>query len=143
MTLIEQIPLGTSALLICTLLHVAILTTTVPVLACLGHRTKHMHQPLRNITLLGCGGGAIVAGHTLQAWIWAAAFFLMSVFSTFEENFYYAVVTYTTLGHGDLVAPLGVSVFATFASITGLLSFGISTAFLISMLTRIFPAFNE
>ncbi|WP_410001065.1 ion channel [Tateyamaria omphalii] len=56
-----------------------------------------------------------------------------------STSFYFATVTYTTLGHGDIVLSTEARIVATFCAITGLLTFGISTAFLTGVLSRILP----
>ena len=57
--------------------------------------------------------------------------------SEFARSFCFATVTYTTLGYGEVVPAKNLRIFATFASITGLLSFGVSTAFVISIPTSL------
>lgn len=49
-------------------------------------------------------------------------------------------MTYTTLGYGDITLDPGVRVFGSFSAITGLLTFGFSTAFLIGLIVRLIPA---
>ena len=48
-------------------------------------------------------------------------------------------MTYTTLGYGDVVLAENARIVATFCATTGLLTFGISTAFLIGVLSRVLP----
>ncbi|MFQ6548166.1 ion channel [Aestuariibius sp. 2305UL40-4] len=85
----------------------------------------------------------IVIAHTIQIWIWAGSFLLVDAFGDFPTSFYFSTVTYTTLGYGDVVLQPEVRVFATFAAIAGLLTFGISTAFLISLLVRTLPTLSD
>ena len=51
---------------------------------------------------------------------------------------YFSLVTFTTLGYGDIVLGEGLRIFGAFASVTGLLAFGLSTAFLVALMTRMF-----
>ncbi len=129
-------------LVICTIIHVGSISLGIPVLAKAG-RSIRQEASWRVPALLVMGVAVIVAAHTVQIWFWAYAFLWVEAFSGFEPGFYFALVTYTTLGYGDLVLQPSLRTFAAFASITGLLTFGISTAFLIGVLTRVMPAFSE
>jgi len=51
---------------------------------------------------------------------------------------YFSLVTYTTLGYGDVVLGPGLRIFAAFSAVTGLLGFGISTAFLVGAIGKVF-----
>ena len=97
---------------------------------------------MRMSVLLSFGVMVILATHTVQVSTWASVFLASPAFSDFDANFHFAMATYTTLGYGDLVLGEGLWIFDTFAAITGLLTFGISTAFLISLLTALFPTLN-
>lgn len=75
--------------------------------------------------------------HLGQVLLWALA---LSAFapelSVFHDAFYFALVTYTTVGYGDLTLGPGSRVFGAMASFAGILGFGMSTAFLVSLFTR-------
>ena len=81
----------------------------------------------------------LVFAHTVQVWIWAVSILVIAALPDLSTSFYFATVTYTTLGYGDIVLGPEARIVATFCAITGLLTFGISTAFLIGVLTRILP----
>ena len=51
---------------------------------------------------------------------------------------YFSLVTYTTLGYGDIVLGPDLRIFGAFASVAGLLAFGLSTAYLVALMTQIF-----
>ncbi len=61
----------------------------------------------------------------------------------FAEAIYFAIVTYTTLGYGDIVLDANFRVFAALSSVTGLLNFGLSTAFLVGILSRLFQVLQN
>ncbi|MBZ8117398.1 two pore domain potassium channel family protein [Roseovarius sp. LXJ103] len=143
MTLSLQITLGTSLLLICAVLHISALVIGLPLLQALANRLKTARKKYRGTALLVFGVLVIVVAHTLQIWIWAAAIFATGAFPDFATSFYFPTTTYTTLGYGDMVLTEGWRSFGTFAAITGLLTFGISTAFLINLIGRIMPALTD
>lgn len=119
-------------LFLCSVVHVGAIVAGVSMLRQLVHKPHG--------AALGIGLLTILFAHTLQIWAWAAVFQFLGAFESFATCFYFAITTYTTLGYGDLILDQGLRVFATFASMTGLLAFGISTAFLVSLITRLLPS---
>jgi len=139
MGLSTQILMGSTLLAFCALVHVAVVALSIPFFQRLAHALPGVRKPRHNAVLLTAGIMALLLAHTIQIWSWAATFFGIGAFDTFEESFYFAVVTYTTVGYGDVTLGNGLRIFATFASITGLLTFGISTAFLFGLVVRLLP----
>lgn len=143
MSMAAQVLLGTSFLILCTLVHVGIVAATVPLVARFAARLKHRGKLIRTTVLLSLTVFGIVLAHAIQIWTWAFVFKFVGLFPDFQTSFYFATVTYTTLGYGDIVLGEGLRIFATFGAITGLLTFGISTAFLIGVIGRILPAEDQ
>lgn len=102
------------------------------------HPGKHLGST-RAILLVGIVALAVVFGHTVVVWIWSVAFVVSGALPNMEQSVYFALVTYTTLGYGDLTLSEEFRVFGTMAAVTGLLNFGISTAFLVGVISRILP----
>ena len=63
---------------------------------------------------------------------------LGSVLPDWNTALYFSLVTFTTVGYGDVVLGEELRIFGTFASVTGLLAFGLSTAYLVALMSRIF-----
>ena len=139
MSLPIQLFLGTAFLVGCSLIHVSVVIFCIPRLRRVSQLLSKHSQPVRHAAVLSFGLVAIVAAHTIEIWGWALGFHILRAFETFEASFYFSTVTYTTLGYGDLTLNEELRVFGTFASLTGLLAFGISTAFLIGILGRLLP----
>lgn len=137
MSLLMQILSGSCLLTFCALVHVLIVAGAMPYFATMAHSLRAADAFLRNIALMGFAVVVTVFAHTVQIWGWAATLFWLDAFADFPTNFYFATVTYTTLGYGDLILEPGLRVFASFASITGMLTFGISTALLVGLVTRL------
>ena len=83
------------------------------------------------------GFAAVVPAHTVQVRIRAGAFVMTGALSDPGEAICFSPVTYTTLGYGDIVVGSGFRIFAAMEAVTGLLNFGISTAFLVALYGRL------
>ncbi|GFE66749.1 ion channel [Litoreibacter roseus] len=139
MTLIGQITSGTLLLVLCAFAHVGIIVGSVPWIARLA-RLADMRVPRIKVALLiGFAFVMIVFAHTLQVWVWAVSLLYLDALSGFENALYFSLVTYTTLGYGDVVLAKEMRLLGAFASVTGLLTFGLSTAFLVALVTRVLP----
>lgn len=138
MTLIQQILWGSLYLGICLIAEIVILAVTAQFLRKLDDRLGTAHRALHSGTILSTALIFIILAHTIQVWLWASVFVLNQVLPDWNAAVYFSLVTYTSLGYGDIVLGPGLRIFAAFASVTGLLGFGMSTAFLVALMTRLF-----
>ncbi len=135
MAMHAQILWGSFYLALCCLLHVGFLAVTVETLHFLDH--KQVRPRLMRVFGILLGSFlAIVAAHTTQVWLWAWALQGVEQLQDWNSAVYFSLVTYTSLGYGDLVLGPGARIFGAFASVAGLLSFGMSTAFLVALMSR-------
>lgn len=137
MTLPEQIFWGSVFLALCLLVHVICLGGGAAPLDRLANRVAHRRLIIRLTGILLAAVAVIVVALTLQIWIWAGAWMSFGVFDDWNTATYFSLVTYTSLGYGDIVLEPGTRVFGVFAAVTGLLGFGISTAYLMAVLSRL------
>lgn len=68
---------------------------------------------------------------TVSTWLWALAFWALNIFNTLEASLYFALVSFTTLGFGDVLLPDQWRILGGMVAANGLLIFGILTAMLI------------
>jgi len=94
------------------------------------HRVKMM-------LVLSIAAVGVILLFTIGVWIWAAVFLLLDVFDSFELALYFALVSYTTLGFGDVLLPQEWRLLAGMASANGLLSMGMYTAILIEVVRQV------
>ena len=80
----------------------------------------------------------IIGIHTIEAWAWAYVYFSLGEFTDIERALYFSVVTSTTLGYGDITLSQEWQLLSTFEAMGGLLLFGVSTAFLIAVIRKLF-----
>jgi hypothetical protein len=75
--------------------------------------------------------------HLVQVALWALAILLCGATSTFENAFYGSAQNYTALGYGDFVLPERWRLLGPLEAINGLLLFGLSTAVMFALLSRL------
>lgn len=72
-------------------------------------------------------------------WAWALFYMHLGVFETMETALYFSLISFTTVGFGDVVLAPGVRLYSGMTATHGLLVFGLFTAFLIEVLKRSRP----
>ena len=84
------------------------------------------------VTVLG-----LFALHFLQIWVYAVAYIILGEFHSVEEALYFSTSTFTTVGFGDLVLDERWRLLSAAESANGFLLIGWSTAFLVSLTSRV------
>jgi hypothetical protein len=74
--------------------------------------------------------------HTIEIWVWAAAYFFIGVVRGFEPALYFSTVTFSTLGYGDITPLADWRLFAALEAVDGFILIGWSTAYLVAASTR-------
>lgn len=72
----------------------------------------------------------------MEAGIWAVLFVQAKIVDQFWSALYFAIVTLTTLGYGDIVPSDDGRLLAAICAVTGLFVMGLSTGFVIEILRR-------
>ena len=103
--MIMQLSLGT-ALLLLSILAAGLGYVVVEglMIRAQGWARQPPHRP-RIVALLCLAMLAAMAQLTVSVWIWAVAFRAVGAFDTMEPSVYFALVTSTTLGFGDILLP--------------------------------------
>lgn len=136
---IDQLIWGSVVLGVCALIHVGMLVVGIRILLGMEKFIEGWRPSLQIAASLSGAFGAMVFSHTIQVWLWAGVLIYMGAFQFWFDALYFALVTYTTVGYGDITLPVEFRVFGAFSGVTGILCFGISTAFLVSLIGRLLP----
>ncbi len=139
MTLTVQIIAGSCLLVFCKIVHLAVVAIAMPMFGRLATGLRALRREVQAAALLSFGVAVVLMVHTIQIWLWAYMLHAVDAFDDFGTSFYFSTATYTTVGYGDLVLGPDLRVFGAFASICGLLAFGISTAFLMGVVVKLLP----
>lgn len=96
------------------------------------HRMQIMPLSLLLVATIG-----IFAVHTIEIWLFASLYLELHAFGTFEQALYFSTVSYASIGYGDLLMPHDWRILGAIEGATGIIMLGLSTAFLISLLTQL------
>lgn len=75
--------------------------------------------------------------HSIIVWLWTFMFVLIGAFAEIEPALYFSIVSFTTLGFGDIILPVEFRLLSGLAAANGMIAFGLSTAFLAEYLLRL------
>ena len=95
-------------------------------------RTNLQHMLMLILAVLG-----IVFLHTLEIWVYALLYLAVGAISDFESALYFSTVCFTTLGFGDIVLGPSFRIVSAIEAANGLILFGWTTAFLISLMGKL------
>ena len=130
-----QILVGLSVSTINIVVHALLTVTTIRVARVLASRTT-LH-PWRH--LIGLMTGTVLVlmcAHTLEVFVWSAAYALLNVAPEGADLVYFAFVNYATLGYGDVVPVARWRLLGPMASMNGILLTGWSTAVIFEVLRK-------
>lgn len=117
-------------------IHFGTLLALMWALRASGHRLRAHESAVRQgvailVVVLG-----LVAIHTAEVWAYALAYLALAALPDLETALYFSTTSFTTLGYGDVVLAREWRIVGAIEGANGLLLFGWSTAFLVSITGR-------
>ena len=76
----------------------------------------------------------------LEAMVWALTYRLLGAIPDLETAIYFSMVTYTTLGYGDVLLEGRWRLLGSIEAANGIIMFGWTTAILMTSIRQIYPA---
>jgi hypothetical protein len=73
-----------------------------------------------------------------ESLIWSFTYLIIDAFKTFEEAFYFSLITYTTLGYGDVILSNADRLLGAFEAANGVIMLGWSTAIVVTAIQKIY-----
>ncbi|OUR94349.1 hypothetical protein A9Q87_01520 [Flavobacteriales bacterium 34_180_T64] len=84
--------------------------------------------------------------HIIHSLVWAVCYYIIpetsSEFSSFSETVYFSMVTFTTLGYGDISLSSNWRLLSGLEAINGIMLIGWSTAMMFSLIQNIYKKIN-
>lgn len=94
------------------------------------------HPPKLGIVLLLVAVG-VLGIITVSVWIWAIALFALGALPTLETSVYFSLVSFTTLGFGDVILPMDWRILSGMIAANGFVNFGLLTALMVEALRHV------
>ena len=85
----------------------------------------------------------MLAGHLVQILLWALAYRSIGAIEGFEKAMYFSMVTFTTLGYGDVVLEPGWRLLGSFESAVGIIMFGWTTAIVVAVVHKAYHSHHK
>jgi hypothetical protein len=127
-----------SGVLFASVLSFAVAITLIVSLMARVIRSGYTGQSLRkNVAIMIVVTLVTAAAHLTEIALWAVALLAIGEISTFEKAFYVSAENYTALGYGDIVLSDRWRLLGPLEAINGLLLFGVSTAAMFAVLSRL------
>ena len=95
---------------------------------------KRFHK--KTVKILILTSSFLICLHLVQSGIWASLYLLIpsiDEFESFEKAIYFSLVTFTTLGYGEITIDSHHRILAGLEAINGIILIGWSTAFMFSV----------
>ena len=98
---------------------------------------RHGHALQKHVITLALMATWLVVGVIVVMILWALALYGLGIFLEFEPALYFSMISFTTLGFGDVILPVEWRLLSGFIATDGFILFGLNTAFLFEALRRL------
>ncbi|HRX34957.1 MAG TPA: potassium channel family protein [Aestuariivirga sp.] len=96
---------------------------------------RHFHRFANTVAII-VAVLFILLVQTIIVWLWAVVFLLVGALPEFEPALYFSLVSFTTVGYGDVVLDPQWRLLSGLTAANGFLSFGWSTAYMVELVRR-------
>ena len=129
--MLRQVALGGAVFALCVAVHAWAMLVAVRVLGPHLARTGESVALVSTMVAVVC---TLALAHLAEVGLWGAGVALVGAVGPEEGPFYFAFVSYTTLGYGDVLAAREWRLLGPAAAMNGVLPFGWSTAVIFHVL---------
>ena len=131
-----QIAIGSALLLLTVIIHSAF--TLIAISAFGDGRLERMNRRWMRTTAVAALVLMMFFATLIHASAWAATYVVVDAIQGFEEALYFSMVTFTTLGYGDITLTEHWRLLAAFEAANGSIMFGWTTAIVVAVIHSFF-----
>ena len=134
--MMQQLLVGSLAIIITICIEAVFFTISIRSLRKHGPWLRRHPRRLKTMFALVLATLWLLAAMSAGVWVWAILFDIIGAFPDFETSLYFSVVSFTTLGFGDIILGVDWRLLSGMCAANGLIVFGINTAFLVEFLRQ-------
>ncbi len=132
--MLNNILIGCLLIIITTLIHTVITRIVLNII-----QKKHkVETPVQRIIHADMVILLLILGTLLESAIWAQTYIFMGSIHQFEEALYFSLVTYSTLGYGDVTLGDSHRLVSAFEAANGVIMLGWSTAIVVAVIQKVY-----
>jgi Ion channel len=131
--MLVQLMVGTALIITCVIIHAICLELLLRRLKAVSPKWERRLPTYGHIIIMVIVVLGLFGAHTVEAWVWAAFYWVSGDVANFTDAIYFSTVTYTTLGYGDITLSSKWQVTSALQAVSGIILFGWSTAFLVNV----------
>jgi hypothetical protein len=135
--MIASLFLATAIVTATVVIHFAGLLALLRMLGSRGHGFRAHESTLGQGALIVSVVLGLFAIHTVEIWLYAVAYLAIGAVAGFETALYFSTTSFASIGYGDIVLDNHWRLVSAIEGVNGLILIGWSTAFLLSLMTRL------
>lgn len=132
--MLDQVAIGTGVILASFMIQAFSIGLAIPHLRRILPFVRHGETLFREVAVLLAVMLWGIFSLSLVVWIWAFTFLAVGEFEILDEAVYFAIVSFTTLGFGDVLLSPRWELLSGLCAANGMIAFGVTTAFLVEVL---------
>jgi voltage-gated potassium channel len=134
----RELLIALSVVAICVVIHTGGLVMFAQFLIYRFPKIERVQTMWRQALLLIVIFGVVIFLHLVEAALWALFYYVRNLFQDFETAFYFSLVTYASIGFGDVVLPQRWRLLSGIEGISGVLMCGLSGGFIFAVINALF-----
>lgn len=137
--MLTNILVGILMMVVTTVVHAFFMMVNFDILE---RSSAHTHKHGLSVRLMMVCGTILMffVAALIEVGVWATSYLLLGALQGLETALYYSMVTFTTLGYGDIVLPDRWRLLSSFEAANGIIMFGWTTAVVMAVVQRAFAS---
>ena len=138
--MIQHVLIGFLLLFLTTLVHSGFTIFAISILRELNAEHRMLRSPWSRTLLVAGVLLMMFAASLIEVMLYAGAYLRVGAIEGFERAVYFSMVTFTTLGYGEIVLSENWRMLASFEAANGIILFGWTTALIFAFIQHIISA---
>lgn len=138
---INEIVVGVGMMVLTTIIHATFMVSGMKAAAWRQSRFGRARRELAKVVLVSALTAWMFLAIVIEAWVWALLYLyhpLITTLPDLQTAFYFSMVTFTTVGYGDVVLTGNWRTLASIQAANGVIVFGWTTALIFVFIQRVY-----